>query len=228
MKNNQIYDLSLVLENFYKQEVPTPDDLCKTLADFFKLSIILIFRSTKEDETIRFSRIGLYYKETTRVPVEISFDDIPERCQEFWNSDGDISAIHDLDQEKVIKDLSKKLNVPGINQFGLIKFDWGGDREKTHFMIAGVETKVGDSIEPFFTNINLKPIRNIAQSLTSHLANKCGELQKWLDNFDTMRVRRSRTGLKWAAEKIVKFPDLKKQLKICSDMTATSTREDYI
>ena len=228
MKNNQIYDLSLVLEDFYKQEVPTPDDLCKTLADFFKLSIILIFRSTEEDETIRFSRIGLYYKETTKVLVEISFDDIPERCQEFWNSDGDISAIHGPDQEKVIKDLSKKLNVPCINQFGLIKFDWGGDREKTHFMIAGVETKVGDSIEPFFTNINLKPIRNIAQSLTSHLANKCGELQKWLDNFDTMRVRRSRTGLKWAAEKIVKFPDLKKQLEICSDKTATSTREDYI
>jgi hypothetical protein len=193
MKTIQIDDLALALQDFYSQEVPSPDDLCKTLADFFKLSMVLIFRSTEEDEAIRFSRIGLYYNETTGVPVEISFDDIPERCQEFWNSDSDISALHAPDQEKVIKDLSGKLNVSGINQYGLIKFDWGGDREKTHFMIAGVETKLEEkSIEPFFTSINLKSIRNIAQSLTSYLAKICGELQKWLDNFDTMRIRRSR------------------------------------
>ena len=157
MKSIQIDDLALALQDFYSQEVPSPDDLCKTLADFFKLSMVLVFRSTQEDEIIRFSIVGLYYNETTKVPVEVSLDDIPEQCQEFWNSNRDYVAIHGPDQEKVIKDLSGKLNVPGINQFGLIKFDWGGDREKTHFMIAGVETKLENKpTEPFFTTINLK------------------------------------------------------------------------
>jgi len=231
MKTIEIDNLTLALEDFLRQEAPTPDDICKTLAALFDLYLTLIFRPTEHCKTTKFSRAGFYYKQKSKIPAqEFSLLDLPEQRQKFWKIDKCTDAIHGTNQKETIKHLAEKLNVPGINQFGLMKFGWGGDKRKTYFLIVGVETELEThSTNPFFTCHNLKPIRDLAQILTSHLETRiCVEFRKRIGNFEQIRVRGSRTALKMAAEEIVADGKLKKQLEICTDRTVSAMKEDYI
>ena len=183
MKTIAVDELTLAFRDFLQHKPCTANDVCKLMADIFGLHLACIFSETRDGNTINFSRVGFYSKNKVKIPDQIPFVELPNKCQELWNSSVQKTAgIHSLEDRGSIKKFSDRIGAIGIKQFGFLKFYWSSDKNH-HLLIAGVITECKHSdVETFFTKHNLESIQGLVQVLTCYVDRIDSEFRECLEN----------------------------------------------
>jgi hypothetical protein len=205
MKAIALDKLTPALRRFSQHKAPDAEEACKLLADVFDLYLACIFSETKDGNMINFSRVGFYSKNKVKIPDQIPLVELSSQCQEFWNSSVQTAAIHSSEHRESIEKLSDRIGVPGIKQFGLLKFYWSSDK-KRHLLIAGVVTECKPTdVEPFFTLHNLTALSCFANILTPYITLRNEEyFERARNNFYQSSASKSRSSLFIAALELLK------------------------